>query len=467
MSKDPSPSKGLIDGIDANDSSRSELIDAIEILKEEIESLNLKLIEQEKMLKKENSIIKEEFDGSDDIEILKEMIISQRTAFNEKDKELESLKEKIRILDDYKKDDEELNNLKSQMKDAKSKIDKLTNELEIYKTNEENAKELIIKLNEEKKEYEENEKETLSFIEELSEKKEKYKNKVKILEKKLGDIVNASASDKSYLINDYESEKEGLLAKNVNYVNKINELQNLVENFNEKEKNYEKRIKELEERMDFVKISAIEEVSKYDDEHEKLVDDYEHKLKHLDDKIKNMEYSFSEIKTSLEAENNKYKKRIIELQKLIRTGDQDELKSKSKLELEDEKSLEIFNEIEPELEGKKKPRILTEREEIYAREGDTNDEVIFIEQSDSEAESITRNNEESTPFGGITKIEPIIDSVRKCPKCGNQKKSLIREELDKTNIILAYPRMYGKKYVCGAFGCGCNWRIKNKKIEIL
>ena len=47
---------------------------------------------------------------------------------------------------------------------------------------------------------------------------------------------------------------------------------------------------------------------------------------------------------------------------------------------------------------------------------------------------------------------------RKCPKCGLENKSLIHESVDKGNIILDYPRMYGKKYKCGQ--CGCEWREK-------
>ena len=93
-----------------------------------------------------------------------------------------------------------------------------------------------------------------------------------------------------------------------------------------------------------------------------------------------------------------------------------------------------------------------------------NDEINSVEKSNLEPAFFPDETEE---IPTINRKEPLIDSVRKCPKCGNQRKSLIREELDKSNIIMAYPRMYGKKYVCGAFGCGCNWRIKNNKIEIL
>jgi hypothetical protein len=47
---------------------------------------------------------------------------------------------------------------------------------------------------------------------------------------------------------------------------------------------------------------------------------------------------------------------------------------------------------------------------------------------------------------------------RKCPRCGEESKNMIHESVDKGNIILDYPRMYGKKYKCGS--CGCEWREK-------
>ena len=47
---------------------------------------------------------------------------------------------------------------------------------------------------------------------------------------------------------------------------------------------------------------------------------------------------------------------------------------------------------------------------------------------------------------------------RVCPKCNNENKSTIHESVDKSNIILDYPRVYGKKYKCGL--CGQEWREK-------
>jgi hypothetical protein len=51
-----------------------------------------------------------------------------------------------------------------------------------------------------------------------------------------------------------------------------------------------------------------------------------------------------------------------------------------------------------------------------------------------------------------------FEGRRKCPQCGNENKDLIHESIDKSNIILDYPRMYGKKYKCGL--CGVEWREK-------
>lgn len=47
---------------------------------------------------------------------------------------------------------------------------------------------------------------------------------------------------------------------------------------------------------------------------------------------------------------------------------------------------------------------------------------------------------------------------RKCPSCAEENKIMIHETTDKKNIILDYPRVYGKKFKCGS--CGTEWREK-------
>ncbi|MHA1291553.1 MAG: hypothetical protein ACTSQJ_02665 [Promethearchaeota archaeon] len=50
------------------------------------------------------------------------------------------------------------------------------------------------------------------------------------------------------------------------------------------------------------------------------------------------------------------------------------------------------------------------------------------------------------------------DGRRICPKCGQDRKYMIHESIDKETIINDYPRIYGKKYKCGS--CGVEWREK-------
>jgi ribosomal protein S27AE len=45
---------------------------------------------------------------------------------------------------------------------------------------------------------------------------------------------------------------------------------------------------------------------------------------------------------------------------------------------------------------------------------------------------------------------------RKCPNCNEDRKEMIHESIDKTNVIMSSPRVYGKKYKCGR--CGTEWR---------
>ncbi len=69
--------------------------------------------------------------------------------------------------------------------------------------------------------------------------------------------------------------------------------------------------------------------------------------------------------------------------------------------------------------------------------------------------------EEFKPDGRIAAKDKIVEgtSRRKCPICGNSNTHLIREVTDKSIIILDYPKVYGKKFVCGE--CGANWRVVN------
>ena len=58
---------------------------------------------------------------------------------------------------------------------------------------------------------------------------------------------------------------------------------------------------------------------------------------------------------------------------------------------------------------------------------------------------------------GILTIDK-SEGRRVCPSCGEEKKYMIHEEIDKEVIIMDYPKVYGKKWKCGK--CGTVWREK-------
>lgn len=47
---------------------------------------------------------------------------------------------------------------------------------------------------------------------------------------------------------------------------------------------------------------------------------------------------------------------------------------------------------------------------------------------------------------------------RKCPSCGEENKFMLHEEVDKNELIMDYPKLYGKKFKCGT--CGTIWKEK-------
>jgi len=162
--------------------------------------------------------------------------------------------------------------------------------------------------------------------------------------------------------------------------------------------------------------------------------------------ISNLENTVSELRSrikKLEDENLRLKRIEITIQEEIepKIGPTYEIKSP----IEQNKILEeIKSSIPPlkvEIETPTKPKdlVLLKREE-----SDLN--IKFEKNSDLtsyklEEESSDRDSNERRKI---------------CPRCGNKNLSQIREIDDKTNLISAYYRLYGKKYKCGR--CGNEWK---------
>jgi len=112
--------------------------------------------------------------------------------------------------------------------------------------------------------------------------------------------------------------------------------------------------------------------------------------------------------------------------------------------------LRAESELEAETEADKAAAVIEPEHKAEIKEAAAPE--IKAEVSSSAAPGMPGQVDES-----IMTIEK-AEGRRRCPKCNNEDKSLIHESIDKTNIILDYPRMYGKKYKCGL--CGIMWREK-------
>jgi len=113
--------------------------------------------------------------------------------------------------------------------------------------------------------------------------------------------------------------------------------------------------------------------------------------------------------------------------------------------------------LEPETETDKKAAEI--QPEIKSEVGEATVEEIkadIAEIKESSASSAGPGIPGSSDYSLLTVEKP--EGRRRCPKCGIEDQNMIHETVDKSNIILSYPRVYGKKYRCGS--CSIEWREK-------
>ncbi len=113
--------------------------------------------------------------------------------------------------------------------------------------------------------------------------------------------------------------------------------------------------------------------------------------------------------------------------------------------------------LEPETEADKaaaeiQPELKSEVKEVTPDEIKADIAQIKAVSASSASPGIPGRQDDSI----LTVEKP--EGRRRCPKCNNENKMMIHETVDKSNIILDYPRVYGKKYNCGQ--CGQEWREK-------
>jgi cell division protein FtsB len=112
----------------------------------------------------------------------------------------------------------------------------------------------------------------------------------------------------------------------------------------------------------------------------------------------------------------------------------------------------ILDTIEQEIEEKSSGQV----SEVQKKENVIPKEEEFFGTQEEIDHHISEEKKPSTEPGGKEKVIVTEEGKRECPRCGNSNKRTIRELIDRTKIISAYPKMYGTKFKCGE--CGAEWR---------
>lgn len=138
--------KDLINTVETQDKSQSELEQTIKLLKDDISRLKFTIKEQKILIQNQKTKTQQKMEVPEDIEILKDIIITQRQEINKKNKDIDILEQKIEeIIPNADTDTilrkEEIE--KEELINAKKMIIQLTEENELYQVNESNAKKII------------------------------------------------------------------------------------------------------------------------------------------------------------------------------------------------------------------------------------------------------------------------------------------------------------------------------------
>ncbi len=167
----------------------------------------------------------------------------------------------------------------------------------------------------------------------------------------------------------------------------------------------------------------------------------------------------TEIKDATRGDNEeKLKNENADLRKRIKKLQKENASLREKLSLSEEKPLTTKVE-------KKSPVIKEEKKSLKLFKKQKKEELPESKKKPAKSVVSKETNLEippefaspSVPLSSKYKTIMDGDSRRMCPSCDNSHHNSIYEEIDKTHIIMDYPRIYGKKYKCGL--CGQEWRV--------
>ncbi|MFX1393297.1 MAG: hypothetical protein ACFFAH_06945 [Promethearchaeota archaeon] len=181
--------------------------------------------------------------------------------------------------------------------------------------------------------------------------------------------------------------------------------------------------------------------------------------------LKNTVSVLNEKLTNIEKENNFLREENMDLKsKIPNVGNLQKTNEMYKIEID---------ELKREIKVLKKNQAIfeAERSNIQDNKGDVNVLQKKISNLESQNKNLLNKIASINQAYAIDSKKPFVREIkekeveilentsggrRKCPNCNNKNPALIKEHVDKTNVIFNYPRMYGKKFKCGE--CGAEWR---------
>jgi len=289
--------KDLINALEEKNQAQTNYEISVRELKEEIERLKFTNKEQQILIQEQKEKLAKRLEVPEDIQLLKDVIVSQRQEIKKREKDIEILEQKLEELEEnYKgssisEENEELIN-------AQKLIIQLTEENEMYRLNESSAKTLISELTELNEKYRRN-------CENLKAQLEKMENKSSIFDSKkvISSEIETDSIRNLYELNErivvLEEEKEKLSKKLENANNTHNRL---VDDINMKIKEISDLNKEISEKN--IKINVINEkfesLKRHNNELKENLAEFQNLKKEFDEKKEFGEINDNELELLLE-----------------------------------------------------------------------------------------------------------------------------------------------------------------------
>ncbi len=265
--------KDLIDALEEKNQEQTEFEVNVRDLKEEIERLKFTNKEQKRLIQEQKENLSKRLEVPEDIQLLKDVIVSQRQEIKKKERDIEILEQKL--------EDIEVNN---EISNPSQENDDLID-----------AQKLIIQLTEENEMYQLNESSAKKLIKELTELNDKYLYDIKKLKRKLEKIKTDTS--KPDVNNKQFSETEPYSSQ------EVDKLKKYIEDLEDENERIRKRIESADITHNNL-LEEIEVISKQKSDLNQEISEKNIKIDVLNEKIETLKRQNNELKENIAFNQN-------------------------------------------------------------------------------------------------------------------------------------------------------------------